>query len=362
MLKLAQRRDEIKVRMNEICDLVEKEKRAMTEVEENEFKTLTVERKLIESRIEAGVKPVNDQKASRAEQCAQVLGRMDNAGASVTTRLARRTESTILTAGDSNIIPLTIEDVIKPLQDEILFSKYCTVGAWESDIVRPMPTAVSCTIEGETDETAEQKLVIAGDKPVTKRISAVLPISNTCIKKAGDRIYQIVRDLAADGFNNKLNDWVFATTAPATGVNAPFVKTADLTSATSAVFTFAEIVSLKGTFMKAKNKISDTVAWACNGKMYAYLESLPIASGSDKMVLENGKILGIPVLVNNGMGDAYLGLADFKQVYIDFYGDVHFIFDPITKAANGVTRVILNADVALSYPKTAAFVLGKLKA
>ncbi len=364
MENLIKRSAEITLRLNELADLAQAEKRELNEIERSEFNALKIERAGINMKVEAGNKVSDPQvKISRAEAFNKKLREMKSAGLQAQMNLVERTDPTSLLAANTNMVPLTVLDIVEPLADSTLFKDYTRVGYMKGDVVRPVPASVACTIEGEDATTTDQVLSIAGSKPVKKRISAVVPITKQAFADAGQNLYKVVTDLAVAGFADKLNDWVFASAAPVTGLAAPFVKTTpDVTSAATTNFTFAEVSKMKGALLKAKVKLNDKTAWVCSGAMYAILESTPIASGSDKMILNEGKILGLPVLINNGMGDNFLFLGDLSRIYVDIYDDVELIFDPITKAESGITRVIINAYAAVTTPQTAGFIVGKLKA
>lgn len=84
-----------------------------------------------------------------------------------------------------------------------------------------------------------------------------------------------------------------------------------------------------------------------NYDVFSALKALPRASGSDKFMLENGLIDGLPFVVSNrvpsnltkgtGTGLSAMAFGDFSTAILAGWGAVEILVDPYTAAADGQT-------------------------
>ncbi len=104
-----------------------------------------------------------------------------------------------------------------------------------------------------------------------------------------------------------------------------------------------EFVELAG---KAEADLSSG-KYLINYDVWSALKALPKASGSDKFMLENGLIDGMPYVVSNrvpsnlikgtGTGLSAMAFGDFSTAILAGWGAVEILVDPYTAAADGQT-------------------------
>lgn len=114
----AERLEQIQIRMNEITDLCEKENRERNATESTEFETLRRESAIINARIQAanvngGFVEMPNQAAAFDTFLRSVIG---NGKQSVNSQVLRRDFVGQTTVNTAAAIPLTIGDIVKPLE------------------------------------------------------------------------------------------------------------------------------------------------------------------------------------------------------------------------------------------------------
>ena len=116
----------------------------------------------------------------------------------------------------------------------------------------------------------------------------------------------------------------------------------------------------------AKGIVNDgTAAYVMDEYMKATLEATPRDAGSGLMVIENGRIAGVPVFTTNEICSAdkdYIGFGIFSYELLGQFGDMRFVVDPESQAIKDLTVMTLNADWAMTTARPEAFVLGSFSA
>lgn len=376
---------EIKVRLNEIKDLCERETRAQTAEEAAEVDSLKREAQDLSLRA-----TINSMSGAQAPVMSREKG-FDNYVQSVQKNrqldeqvMAR--EAT-LTTDVQAIIPLTINDIIKPLEEGLILN---TVGlklqtGLSGDYVSPVVGRLEAEFANEAVALTDKKIPLEALRPVPARLGVSVSVTSQTINRSQGLVLDIVREQLPLAIVRTLNKAMFSPVATGS-VKGPFAKIltdnadgvalstlkskASKKAATHIKFagevpTYKELVAMKGIVL-AKGIVNDgTAAYVMDEYMKATLEATPRDAGSGLMVIENGRIAGVPVFTTNEICSAdkdYIGFGIFSYELLGQFGDMRFVVDPVSQAIKDLTVMTLNADWAMTTARPEAFVLGSFSA
>ena len=369
---------EINVRLGEMADMLETQKRSLTNDEIVEKEALVQEKEILQLRMERAISgvqvPEHEMRAeavfagvvasfvhnrSLPEGCEGVMN--GNTIEVPLTRADTIQDSTTVTP----LIPLTIGEIIQPLEKGLILDKvgckmqYGLVGDW----VLPVVAGIEATIEDENAEVADTKIDITKIKPSPKRVSLAIPVSNRAIDQSNNALLEIVRTQMVMGLQRLLNKWMFQTTKitskASDGCYVAAAAAPAVTTAAGAGFAWKDVIALKGAVMKTGVVFDGTAAYVCSATTYAELEATPKDAGSGLMILENGKINGYPVFMTEYIGDDVLGFGIFNYELVGQFGKMHMIVDPYTGAKKNLVYFVLNTDFDMLTVRTEAFGIAK---
>lgn len=368
---------EINTRLGEMADLLDTNKRSLTPDEVAEKEALVQEKEILQLRT---ARMINDEERvseqemrseaafagavasfvhnrSLPEGCEGVMN-----GNKIELPLTRAVQDTATVAP---LVPMTIGEIIQPLEKGLILSKvgckmqYGLVGDW----VLPVVAGIEATIEDENAEVADTTIDISKIKPSPKRVSLAIPVSNRAIDQSNNALLEIVRTQMTMGLQRLLNKWMFQTTKiTSKASDGCFVASAAkpaVTTAAGASFSWKDVVALKGSVMKTGVVFDGTAAYVCSATTYSELESTPKDAGSGLMILENGKINGFPVFMTEYIGDDVLGFGIFNYELVGQFGKMHMIVDPYTGAKKNLVYFVLNTDFDMLTVRTEAFGIAK---
>lgn len=369
---------EINVRLGEMADMLETQKRSLTNDEIVEKEALVQEKEILQLRMEraiSGVQVPEQEMRAEAVFAGAVASFVHNRslpegcegvmdGNTIEVPLTRAD-----TIQDSStvtpLIPLTIGEIIQPLEKGLILDKvgckmqYGLVGDW----VLPVVAGIEATIEDENAEVADTKIDITKIKPSPKRVSLAIPVSNRAIDQSNNALLEIVRTQMVMGLQRLLNKWMFQTTKitskASDGCYVAAAAAPVVTTAAGVGFSWKDVIALKGAVMKTGVVFDGTAAYVCSATTYAELEATPKDSGSGLMVLENGKINGYPVFMTEYIGDGVLGFGIFNYELVGQFGKMHMIVDPYTGAKKNLIYFVLNTDFDMLTVRTEAFAIAK---
>lgn len=118
---------------------------------------------------------------------------------------------------------------------------------------------------------------------------------------------------------------------------------------------YADIVGLRGS-VNATGVIPDeTGGYVCSNAMAATLQATPKDAGSGRMIMEDGKIDGIPVFITEYIGQNIVGFGYFSYEMVGQFGEMRITVDPYTKAGSNATRFVLNTEFDMKSARSEAF-------
>lgn len=361
---------EINLRFEEMATAIETEKRALTPEEVEERNALVQEKEILQLRLERSEhNPVSQQEVSQERAFAQTIAAMHGKcempeecrslvnGTDMDIPINRDIQDT---ASAANVIPLTIGDIIQPLEKGLILSKvgmkmqYGMVGAWQFPIV----AGVEATIEDENVEVNDTKIDIGKISPSPKRVTISIPVSNRAIDQSNGALLEIVRTQLPMSVSRVLNKWMFSPTRiTSKASDGCFVNPKTKINATGNAW--KDAITLKGKVMATGVIFDGTPAYVCSATKYAELESTPRDTGSGLMVIENGKINGFPVFMTEYIGEGILGFGVFSYELVGQFGKMRMTYDPYTGAKKNLVYFVFNSDYDMLALRSEAF--GTLK-
>ncbi len=365
----AERLTAIQTRMNEITDLCEKENRQRSQAENTEFDSLVREAGVINARIQAanangGFLTVSTQEEKLDEFLRSIC---KGTNKHVHSEALKRDYTGMMTADAAASIPLTIGDIVKPLEAGLIYDKVGLplLTGLAGDYCWPVLGAVEASIADEGVELADSKIDIDELKPKPVRLGISIKVTNETINQTQGVVAQIIRQQMPLAMARLINKCMFVTSDQDTAYNAkfhgPFVEASSSITFAGAVPTYKELLQMKGKVLKTGVENDGTGAYVMNPEMAAILEATPRDAGSGLMIIEDGKIAGIPVFATSHIGDK-IGFGFFGYEPLGQFGETNFIVDPYTEARFNSTVFTINADWSMTSLRKEAFCIGTLGA
>lgn len=369
---------EINTRFKEMSDALESEKRNMTPEETEERNALQHEKEVLQLRLDrmasGWVQTEREQSEERAfaEAVTAIYTRRSIpkgcedfvSGNEIVVPATRAIQDT---ASVAPLIPVTIGDIVEPLEKGLILSKvgckmqYGMVGEW----VLPVVAGIEATIEEENAEVADTTIDISQLKPTPKRTALAIPVSNRSIDQSNNALLEVVRKQLTLGLTRLLNKWMFTpskiTSKASEGCFVQAMAAPAITAAASG-FTWKDVIKLKGKVMKTGVVFDHTAAYVCSATTYADLEATPRDAGSGRMILENGQINGFPVFMTEFIGEGVLGFGIFSYELVGQFGKMRITVDPYTGSKKNLVYFVLNTDFDMLTVRPEAFGVAKIGA
>lgn len=364
---------EIKKRMNAILDGAETENRALSEDEKKEFDALKLEKDVIAVRIEKRNLGIVDSVEVQTRDLAFaevayglrnncVGGKYDSVVRSNGLDIPVTRSTTIMnTPGADPLVPVTIGEVIEPLEKGLILHKVGCKFQYglKGKFVLPIVSGVEATIEDENAEVNDSKIDISKLEPTPKRVTISIPVSNDAVDQTNGALRSIVLKGIQMSIERLLNRWQFSPTRiTAKASDGVFVKSAPNMTFVDTP-SWKDVCQLKAAVLKEGVQIDGTACYVCSASMQADLESTPRESGDSRMIMEDGKINGYPVYTTEYIGDDLLGFGIFSYSLIGQFGQMRLTVDPYTGAKKNVTNFVLNTKFEQLPVRPEAFAIAK---
>ncbi len=376
------RMTEIQTRLNAIADICEAEKREMNDAEKEEHGALMREAAVLNVRLQAeGMPTVSGGGISREAGFDNWMKHIARERRTEEVVMAR--EAMVVTDAEA-MVPLTISDIIGPLEEGLILK---TVGiklqtGLAGDYVSPVVGKIEASFADEAAALTDSEIPVSKLKPTPKRVGVTVSVSSQLINQTQGVALDVVKQQIPMAVTRTLNKVMFSPTEVNTTVRGPFavIKKADATGQllsalttkakkkacshlkfAGAVPTYKELLAMKGIVL-AKGVINDgTAAYVMDEYMKATLESTPRDEGSGLMIVEDGRIAGIPVFCTNEIDEEesdHIGFGIWSYELLGQFGEQRFVVDPVSGAKNDVTILTLNGDWSMTTARPEAFVLG----
>ncbi len=409
-------------RITEMADTCEKEQRERTEAETKEYETLARENQLLSMKMQAATAEHLRENPNAREDAIKII--RENATLGKKTELVFVRDLMMVSDITSGaIVPLNIQDIIKPLTEGFILDK---VGlpmptGLAGDYVWPMYEMVEAQLAGEGVALGDTKIPFSKMQATPERVGIAIPVTNQTLNQSAGILETIVREIMPLSIRLLLNKILFSTEKVngATNLVGPFVGLVDNAVALSAVPTFAQLNSKMKAAVLSTGIDGEHLCWIMSKSQEAILEGTPInAEGVHVPMIQNHILCGLPVYTTNTickrtvsyqkytagstnawapytLADAdtvtyevtadtvehaladitapaggkiakvtvvteYIGLGDWRYQPMGLFGTLRFIVDPYSQARKDAVDFVLNTDYGTKTLRKEAFKLGKV--
>lgn len=370
------RREEIFTRMNEVADLMEAEKRESTSAEKQELDQLKREVDVLDLRIKSADSAGKVNYSSREQMFDTYLREAINKGGKQDSIMKR--EFTGLMVADAvagGIVPLTIKDIIQPLEEGLILSKIGVplMTGLSGDYVWPVVGNVEASLNGEAVTLDDSKIDMKNIKPTPNRIGISIKITYQTITQTDGISLAVVKDQIPKGVTRLLNRIMFCTEAFSPTMYGPFDKATVKVKLTK-LPTYRDFMRMKGKVLKTGIATDGgTFCFVMSEVMKAELEATPrnINGIGDRMILEDGKIGPYPVFCTNyinytkakgAVEGERIGFGNWALEPIGQFGDTRFIVDTVTLASEDAVKLTLNGDWSMTCLRKEGFAVMEVPA
>ncbi len=373
--RLIKEREQVNVQMNEIADRVSAQHREMNDEEKSQYNALS-------SKFEALGRAV----ALNREQMEYVQNhpaqrRSDNDMLREALRSQKNREFVLAREGavidtttltDGGLVPLTIKDVLLPLEEGLIFDKVgipVQTGV-VGNIQWPVLGAVEASVQGESAKLDETGVDMSKIAAVQRRLGIRAKISNQAINNSAVDLKSLLATQLSMGMIRLLNRLTFSHENLDGDIHGPWANAKATGTFAGSVPTFKELLKLKGAVAKTGVDMRG-FCYVMSEELKAELESTSRDAGSGRMIIENGTIAGYPVFctefVNYGKDgksatQQFVAAGCFAYLAANQHGDIRMIVDPYTAAAEDSVIITLNSDWSLTTLRKEAFALWGTKA
>lgn len=367
---MIQRREAINISMNEIVD--QAKEREMTTEEKMKFQQLQSEFNKIGREIGMNVDMVNMiGQTPKADKTNNQLMReaLREARKDGQAEFALKREITTSAIDEGGLIPLTIKDVVPPLEMGLIYDKIgvpVQTGV-TGNLQWPVMGGGDAEIVGETEELSDSTVDFSKINAVKTRVGVSFSVTNQAINDSDVDLVSLIQQEARQRIRRVLNRVMFSHQNFTSNFHGPFAGAKAQGTFAGSAPTYAELLAMKGKVAESGVEM-DGFCFVMSETMKATLEATPIDAGSGRMIVENGRIAGYPVFttayINYGSnkekaGVEYVAAGVFTYLALNQYGELRLVVDPYTKAKKDEVVITLNADWSMTTLRPEAFALYK---
>lgn len=362
--------------MRSLLDKAKAEKRSLTQEEQASFADMRQQVATIEASLELESMRSKGQGAyaitTRRHALAEAVRSLVSRKVGYVDVDFRAADTTILTTGIEPVTPVTINEIIEPLEKGLILGQLGLKIKTGLNGTQKWPTVAAVEASFAEEAVAIDDTKISLDKlvPQPKRLAISIPVSNAAIDQSDEVILdEVVLPQITQSVVRTLNQAMFSTTKlSALATEGCFVNPGTKVTFAGAVPTYKELQQLRGK-VRAKGVLQDgTFAYVMSSEMAATLRATSKDEGSGKFIIEDDKIDGIPVFETEYIendntayktkGPKYVGFGRFSDFLVGQFGNTRLTVDNISGAASDVTKVVLNTYFAYQALRPEAFGLG----
>ena len=370
---MIQKRESVNIAMQAIVDKAESEKRSLSAEENTQYQKLQSEFNKYTREIQMNVDAVNMLKQTPVEtKSSNTLLREAFINAKKEGKaefVIQREINTTATIDEGGLIPLTVKDVLPPLEMGLIYDQIgvpVQTGV-VGNLQWPVLGSVEADIVGETIELTDKKLDLSKINAKQVRIGISFTVSNQAINNSTVDLMALIQQQARAGLRRTLNRAMFSHENFTGDFHGPYAGAKANGTFAGAVPTYKELLAMKGAVAETGVEMVG-FCYVMSEAMKATLEATPIDAGSGRMIIENGRIAGYPVFttefINYGSGKTkadveYIAAGVYGYLALNQHGELRMVVDPYTQAKKDCVVITLNADWSLTTLRSEAFALYK---
>lgn len=370
---MIQKRESVNIAMQAIVDKAESEKRPLSAEENTQYQKLQSEFNKYTREIQMNVDAVTMLKQTPVEtKSNNTLLREAFINAKKEGKaefVLQREINTTATIAEGGLIPLTVKDVLPPLEMGLIYDQIgvpVQTGV-VGDLQWPVLGSVEAEIVGETIELTDKTLDLSKISAVQKRIGITFTVSNQAINNSTVDLVALIQQQARAGLRRTLNRAMFSHENFTGQFHGPYAGANANGTFAGTVPTYKELLAMKGAVAETGVEMIG-FCYVMSEAMKATLEATPIDAGSGRMIIENGRIAGYPVFttefINYGSNKTkadveYIAAGVYGYLALNQHGELRMVVDPYTQAKKDCVSITLNSDWSLTTLRSEAFALYK---
>ena len=218
------------------------------------------------------------------------------------------------------------------------------------DVQFPLSSSANCGWEGETSETAATDMTFTHVKLSPKRLSCVVDVSKQFLLQDSASAERVIREEILSAINSKLEK-TFLGAEQGTNTMPQGLFYNNGTPLTE-VSKFKDLTDLEADVENAN--VDGRVVYLLSLKVKSALRNMVKGDKTTNLVYENGAVDGTEALSTSNIAEKRFAYGDFSNVVIANWGNLDITVDPMTKAAQGLVRLVVNfyCDVKVLRPET----------
>lgn len=300
-------------RINQIADTCERETRERNDSENKEYEELVRENQLLQMKMQALTADHLRENPNAQADAIRII--RENASHGQKTEILFVRDIMVVSDVEAGkIVPLNVQDILKPLQEGFILDK---VGlpmptGLAGDYVWPVYEMVEATVLAEGAEISDTKIPFSYLTASPARIGIAIPVTNQSLNQSDGILETIVREIMPLAVRQLLNKILFSTesvnaAAASAGLIGPFAKTSiqNRKVILSSTPSFADLnVKMKAKLLET-GIAGDHLCWIMTKSMQAILEGTPVnTNGIYVPMIQNGMLCGLPVYTTNAIRKA----------------------------------------------------------
>ena len=313
-------------RINEIAETCEKEKRERNEKEEEEFVTLVRENQLLQMKMHAATAEHLRENPNADRNPDQRLRELVLEQKREATIVLCRDLMTTEGLADTGIIPVSEEEMLKPLRAGLIYDKVgikVMTGLVAGKLRWPRHGKAVAQWAGEGERLVDAKVDFSKLDTKPERLGLAIPVTREELESSQGVVESVIREEMPMAVVDAVNEAMFTTVGTYTDASdgnktknkkvvGPFVKAATKAiQFAGEIPTRKELLKMKVTVIKSGIKLI-APCWVMTEDMKAELEDVKVDAGSGRFLVENDMLLGCPVFTTEFIGQGNIGFGDWS--------------------------------------------------
>lgn len=218
------------------------------------------------------------------------------------------------------------------------------------NIAIPFYSGSNCGWKGEVVAAEDGKGSFSEISMSPKRLTAFIDVSKQFLIQDSVGAEELLRRDIIAALAEKLEKTILGTEA---GSDTKPAGIFNGVTADTAALTYADVVNLEAAL--ENSNVTGTLTYVVSPSAKATLRTTAKDTGSGRFVMEGGEVEGIRVLSSSAVTSKGVLLGDFRELIIGQWGGIDLTIDTLTKATEGMVRIVINAYFDAKVRRSAAF-------
>lgn len=218
------------------------------------------------------------------------------------------------------------------------------------NIAIPFYSGSNCGWKGEVVAAEDGKGSFSEITMSPKRLTAFIDVSKQFLIQDSVGAEELLRRDIIAALAEKFEKTILGTEA---GTDTKPAGIFNGVTADTAALTFADVVNLEAAL--ENNNVTGALTYVVSPSAKATLRTTAKDAGSGRFVMEGNEVEGIRVLSSSAVTSKGVLLGDFRELIIGQWGGIDLTIDTLTKATEGMVRIVINAYFDAKVRRTAAF-------